>query len=88
MSELDTWFILREPGCVPERKGPIPSAMCKKFVIELMEARPNALITVLTLAESGPLVQDGPEFLMMLDLRQRGRARRHIASTKAAFSAA
>jgi hypothetical protein len=55
-----TWFILREPGLIPERKGPINEQHVKGFLIELMAARPAALITVLRNGDAGPDVQDGP----------------------------
>jgi hypothetical protein len=88
--EEETWFLLREPGRVPQRKGPVIGGQkVKEFLIELMVARPDAFITVLTWGEaSGPLAQDGPECLMMLDMRQRSRARRHIKSSRAAFALA
>lgn len=83
----DTWFILREPGCVPELKRTAPGKDMI-FLREIMDARPTALITVLTINEDRePMVQDGPECLEMLSSRHRGRAKRHRASTKAAFAA-
>lgn len=85
---MKTWFILREPGCVPVRKGPWQPRSVKTALIEFMNARPRALITVLTIHDDGePSVQDAPEALQMLDGRQRGRARRHIASSNAAWRA-
>lgn len=78
------WFILREPGCVPERKGPFPHSMTRPFVREVMDARPTAHITVLSIHGDDIEVQDGPEWLMMADGRSAPRARRHIASTRAA----
>ena len=82
-----TWFILREPGRVPELKS-ASNSHAMAFLRDLMEVRPAAIITVLTIDEDRvPMVQDGPECLEMLSSRHRGRARRHRASTKAAFAA-
>lgn len=76
------WLILREPHCVPERKGSWPIERLKSTLVEFMSARPGAFITVLTVDDDyTPLVQDAPEALMMLDFRYRYRARRHIASS-------
>lgn len=80
----NTWFILREPRCVPELKGPFAPANVKGFLIELMEARPTAFITVLTMHEGIPSVQDGPECLEMSDARYRRRASIHRRNTRAA----
>jgi hypothetical protein len=84
-----TWFILREPGCVPQRKGPFRAGQAKAFLLELMECRPHAFITVLLLGGGdGPVVEDAPEWLEIADGRYRHRARRHRASSAAAFAAA
>lgn len=81
------WLILREPGCVPERKGSWPASMMASVLREFMEARPMAFITVLTLGHSGdPIVQDGPECLEMIDGRSAPRAARHRESSRAAFA--
>jgi hypothetical protein len=82
-----TWFILREPNRVPERKGPFPPAMVKGFLLELMGARPDALITVLSTSDDCPCVQDGPECLEMIDGRYRARAARHRKTSRAAWAA-
>ena len=82
----DTWIILREPGRVPELKGPLARSGLKAFLFELTEVRPQAFITVLTMYESGPSVQDGPECLEMIDRRYSKRAARHRQNTKLAFS--
>lgn len=79
-----TWFILREPGCVPQLKGPLPPKMVANFLREVMEFRRTAYITVLTLVDGAPIVQDGPECLMVLDGRSMGPARRHMQSSGAA----
>jgi hypothetical protein len=82
-----TWFILREPNRVPERKGPFAADQVKGFLRELMDVRPTAFISVLTVHADGPHVQDGPECLEMMDARYRAAAARHRANTKAAFAA-
>lgn len=81
-----TYFILRAPGCIPElkRASVVGDVL---FLKELMEARPDAFITVLSIDETGPIVTDGPEYLEQFDRRWRFRASRHRASTKAAFAA-
>jgi hypothetical protein len=83
-----TWLILREPGKVPERKGPFGYIPLADTLREFMAARPSALITVLTWENesAGPLVQDGPECLEMIDQRSASVARRHRASTRAAWA--
>lgn len=84
-AERDTWFILHAPGCVPERKR-CPVGQTKRFLLELMAARPRELITVLNWSSDGPNVEDGTVVLEILDGRYRGRARRHRQSTAAAFA--
>lgn len=81
------WLILREPRCVPVRKGPFPVRGLAKTLREFMAARPRAFITVLSLSEAAwPSVQDGPECLEMLDRRSASVARGNRASTRAAFA--
>lgn len=81
------WLILREPHCVPERKGPWPAKMTAQVLREFMDARSGAFITVLTIGhDGGPIVQDGPECLEMIDGRSMPRAERHRASSAAAFA--
>lgn len=82
----DHWIILREPGCVPQRKGPFRATDIKAFLLEVFDARPSAHVTVLTLSEGGPGVQDGPECLEMIDRRYRQRAARHRQTTRAAWA--
>lgn len=83
---MKTWIELREPGCVPERKGAFTTlAQLKAFLIEIFDRRPTALVTVVTIHEGGPSFQDGPECLEMMDGRQRRRAERHRQSTKHAW---
>lgn len=79
-------FIFREPGCVPQYKRCVAGSEMK-FLRELMDARPNAFITLVQTGENGPLVWDGPEYMQIMDGRQRHRARRHRESTRAAFAA-
>lgn len=79
------WLILREPGCVPDLKGPWPHAMTKMVLREFLEARPSAFVTVLTIHANGPDVQDGPHCLEMLDGRSKYTARRHRVTSAAAF---
>lgn len=81
-----TWIELREPGKVPQRKGPFTTRdMLKRFLIELFDARPAALVSVVTMHSSGPEFQDGPECLQMMDGRQRSRAAKHRKNTAAAW---
>lgn len=80
------WLILREPGCVPERKGPFPYRTIAKTLREFMTARPSALIDVLTV-EGSPEIEDGTQVLEMSDGRSSSVARRHRETTRAAFAA-
>lgn len=79
------WFILREPGCVPQRKGPFRHEQVKAFLRSLLSERPTALVTVLRISDGEPDVQDGPECLEMIDGRLRSIAARHRETTKAAW---
>ncbi len=85
----EDWVILREPGCVPERKGPFAhgGGRLVGFLREVMRARPGAYITVASYAFGRLCVQDGPEALMMLDGRSRSVARRHLRTTREAHAA-
>lgn len=81
------WLELREPGCVPERKGPWPQAQIATVLREFMAARPEAFISVVTVSSTGePFFQDGPEALMMVDGRSMSTARRHLETTREAFA--
>lgn len=82
------WLELREPRCVPERKGPWPRADLARVLREFMDARPRAFITVVTWGDEGPAFYDAPECLSVCDGRSKARARRHIASSTAAHAAA
>ncbi|WP_243368906.1 hypothetical protein [Microvirga solisilvae] len=81
------WLILREPRCVPELKGPFLVGTQAQTLREFMKARPQAFITVLWFDEyCGPMVEDGPAWLMVLDRRSRSTALKHIDSTRAALT--
>lgn len=87
MALSETFFILRAPGMVPEVKRCIEGKEMP-FLKELLEARPRELVTVVTPdAVHGPMVEDGPECLQIWNGKYRHLARRHRASTKAAFAA-
>lgn len=77
---------LREPGKVPQQKGPFTTGdHLKKFMIEALDVRPSALITVIEVMETGIVLNDGPEWLEVQDGRQRHRARRHRKNSRAAW---
>ncbi len=83
------WLILREPGMVPDRKGPWKHAHTAKILREFMVARPTAFIDVLTIGHDGtPDVQHGPEALQMADGRSMSVGRKHNERTRAAAVAA
>jgi hypothetical protein len=77
-----TWIIIRDPGCVPDRKGPFPDVMVKQFLVEALEARMGSFVTVATIDGTDLRVEDGPQCLEIMDGRYRHLARRHRASTK------
>lgn len=83
------WIELREPGLVPDLKGPFPSGpKVISFLREVFRERPTAYATVITLDYEGrPLLQDGPEYLMVADGRSMRSAARHIDRTEATHSA-
>lgn len=86
---MSTWLELREPGCVPELKGPFPAHAFVQTMKEFLAARPSAFITVLTITDGGyPVLQDGPEALEMADGRLKHLARRHRESTRMAHAGA
>lgn len=85
---MKDWIELREPGRVPERKGPFTTpTMLKGFLVELFKCRPAALVSVVTCDFAGPEFQDGPECLEMMDRRYRHLAKRHRESSAAAWRA-
>lgn len=72
------WLSLREPGCVPVRKGPWHRSAMAKVLREFIAARPTAYIDVITVGFDGsPEVQHGPEALQMRDGRSMRTASRH-----------
>ncbi len=82
-----TWLILREPGCVPERKGPFPPQTLAATLREFMDARPSAFITVVEIHGPEISVEDGPQCLEILDGRSAATAAKHRATSCAAFRA-
>ncbi|KQU77726.1 hypothetical protein ASD12_18165 [Mesorhizobium sp. Root102] len=81
------WLELREPRCVPERKGPFKQPALAATLREFMDARPQAFITVISFDSYGrPSLQDGPEALLIADGRSRGRADRHRKTSIEAFA--
>lgn len=63
-----TWVIVRDFGCVPERKLPMSDdrTALRDFLRELVQCRSDlADITVLHLMPTGPDVQCGREWLSM-----------------------
>lgn len=87
MKEDAVWLEIREPNCVPRRKGPFKPATLAATLREFMDAWPKSLITVVTFDAYGrPDFQDAPEALMMADGRSKERARRHIETSRSAFT--
>lgn len=86
MPDLDGqfWLLLRAPHRVPVRRGPFRAAELVPTLREVMAARPEAYIIVVTIGENGPEFQDGPEALMQADARCRKRAKRHITASEVA----
>ncbi len=87
MALSETFFIVRAPGRVPEVKRCVHDQEMS-FLAELLRARPGEIVTVVIPdAVHGPMVSDGPEQLEIWHGRYRHLARRHRASTRAAFRA-
>jgi hypothetical protein len=84
--ETQFWLELREPGMVPERKGAFLSRGMAKVLREFMAARPEAFITVVTVAGGQPHFEDGPQALEICDGRSSSIAAKHRASSAAAFA--
>jgi hypothetical protein len=82
------WLELREPGCVPKRKGAFPKGTMAATLREFMRARSAAFITVVTIGQDGPDFADAPETLQMLDGRSMSTGTRNIETRRAAFDAA
>lgn len=81
------WLEIREPGCVPQRKGSWPLGQTAAILREFMAAWPNAYITVVTIGHDGPDFEDGPEALQMADARSMATGTKHIKRTRAAHDA-
>lgn len=82
------WLTLRDPGRLPERKGPWPASQTASILREFIAARPTAYIDVLTWSPGyGPLIQHGPEVLQMRDGRSMSVGRKHNARTREAHAA-
>lgn len=87
MALSTTIFILRGPGRVPEIKR-CAEGRDVAFLKELLEARPTELVTVLFPDDGNDAyAEDGPQLLQIWNGKYRHLARRHRASTKAAFAA-
>jgi hypothetical protein len=81
------WLELREPGNVPIRKGPFRQRDMATTLREFIDARPRALISVVTIGNDGPWFEDAPQALEIIDGRSRSVAERHRQSSAAAFAA-
>lgn len=72
------WLSLREPGCIPQRKGPWAIAKTVEILREFIAGRPTAYIDYITVDSSGcPEIQHGPEVLQMADGRSMSTGRKH-----------
>lgn len=79
------WLIVREPGMVPDRKGPFKVTDTAKVLREFMAANPLAFIDYLTVTPDGePYVDHGPQVLQFTDGRSMSVGRKHNARVKAA----
>lgn len=77
MSEA-TWIIVTDPGCVPQRKGPIRDGRhLVEFLRELMEARPTSHLIVARIDGDQLHVEDGTQALEIADGRSAPTARKH-----------
>ena len=77
------WIIIRDAGCVPDRKGPFPDHLLKQFLREALEARMGSFVTVARVNGDDLHVEDGPQYLEIMDGRFRALAKRHRESTRA-----
>lgn len=83
------WLIVREPGRVPDRKGPWKHSETAKVLREFMAANPTAFIDHLTIGDDGtPDVEHGPLVLQYTDGRSMAVGRKHNERTRAAAKAA
>jgi len=82
------WMLVRDPGCIPERKGPYLKADTAARIREFMRARPFSFLSILTVDQSGqPSIADGPEVLQSLDGRSVSFASKHIARLRSTYRA-
>lgn len=82
------WLILREPGMVPNRKGPFKRDDAAKVLREFMAANPTAYIDHLTIgADGSPDVEHGPLVLQYLDGRSMSVGKKHNERVRAAEAA-
>lgn len=72
------WVLVRDPGCVTERKGPFSSQALPTFLRDLFQTRPFSLVDVLHWGPDGPSVTDGPQALMVEDWPSADVARNQI----------
>lgn len=81
------WLIVREPGCVPDRKGPFIIADTAKVLREFMAANPTAFIDYLTVGPDGsPDVEHGPLVLQYTDGRSMSVGRKHNERVREALA--
>lgn len=82
------WLFLREPGCVPQRKGPWNKDRSADVLREFIRARPTAYIDYVWIGHLGyPEVQHGPEVLQMIDGRSMSVGRKHNERVRVAEAA-
>lgn len=82
------WMLVRDPGCVPERKGPFLKVDTAARIREFMRARPFSFLSILTIDPSGqPSIEDGPQVLQTLDGRSVRFASKHIARLRSIYRA-
>lgn len=83
---FNNWIVIRDPGCVPDVKGPFRPVQVAPFLREVFECRPYSFVEVLTVTYGGIVsVQDGPECLEMTDGRSAPIARKHRARLSASL---
>lgn len=72
------WVIVTDPGCVPERKGPVADVnQLAAMLRELMDARPLSHLIVARIDGDQLYVDDGTQALELIDGRSAPKARRH-----------
>lgn len=71
------WVVIRDPGCVPDLKGPFLDSQIADFLREVFKHRQQSFVEVVTVHDSGIDVQDGPEALDVIDGRSAPVARAH-----------